>query len=57
MKVDPEEALPVDPNRRADMRVRADIARTWLAELEVLGWRPQGDIESLCARRRSSVRP
>jgi aminoglycoside phosphotransferase (APT) family kinase protein len=49
MQVDPEDALPVDPNRRADMPVRADIARTWLAELEVLGWRPQGDIESLCA--------
>jgi aminoglycoside phosphotransferase (APT) family kinase protein len=48
-QVDPEDALPVDPNRRADMRVRGDIARTWLAELEELGWTPRGDSRALYA--------
>jgi aminoglycoside phosphotransferase (APT) family kinase protein len=48
-QVDPEEALPVDPNRRAEMPVRVDIARTWLAELESLGWKATGDVDALFA--------
>jgi aminoglycoside phosphotransferase (APT) family kinase protein len=35
--VDPQDALPVDVNRRADMPARVQIAREWLAELERLG--------------------
>jgi aminoglycoside phosphotransferase (APT) family kinase protein len=48
-QVDPADALPVDPNRRADMQVRADIARTWLADLESLGWEATGDVDELFA--------
>jgi aminoglycoside phosphotransferase (APT) family kinase protein len=46
-QVDPDESLPVDPNRRADMPARADIARTWLTELDDLGWEPRGDVDAL----------
>src|SRR5262245_54581129 len=48
-QVDPSDALPLDPNRRADMSVRADVARTWLAELEDLGWEPRGDVRTVFA--------
>lgn len=34
--VDPADALPVDPNRRADMPARVQIARRWLGELASL---------------------
>ena len=47
LQVDPESALPIDPNRRADMRARIDIARTWLTELGSLGWKATGDVEAL----------
>lgn len=46
-QVDPERVLPLDPNRRSDMRARVDVAVTWLAELESLGWRRSGDIDAL----------
>ena len=42
-QVDPGLELPLDPNRRTDMRTRVDIAGTWLAELENLGWQIRGD--------------
>jgi len=42
-RVDPGHELPLDPNRRTDMRARVDIAGTWLAELENLGWQIRGD--------------
>jgi len=46
--VDPQGALPVDPNRRADMQARVEIARRWLGELESLGWQSAStDVERL----------
>ena len=46
--VDLDGELPVDPNRRADMPARVEIARGWLAELERFGlWRPPAVVESL----------
>jgi aminoglycoside phosphotransferase (APT) family kinase protein len=48
--VDPEDALPVDPSRRADMPARVQVARSWLGELERLGsWRASQAIERLFA--------
>jgi len=46
--VDPEGALPVDPNGRGDMSIRAPRAREQLAELERLGvWRTPAAVERL----------
>ena len=46
--LDPGRQLPVDPNRRADMTARVQIARRWLAELESLGsWRAHEGVERL----------
>ena len=42
-EVDPERDLPLDPNRRADMRARVDIADTWLAELGGVGRQIRAD--------------
>ena len=42
-QVDPGLELPLDPNRRTDMRARVDIAGTWLAELENVGWQIRRD--------------
>jgi len=42
-RVDPGLELPLDPNRRTDMRARVDIAGTWLAELENVGWQIRRD--------------
>src|SRR5262245_4092342 len=46
-QVDPGDALPLDPNRRADMQARVDGARTWLAELGSAGWQATGDVDGL----------
>jgi aminoglycoside phosphotransferase (APT) family kinase protein len=46
-RVDPDYDLPLDPNRRADMPVRVDIADTWLAELDGLGWQTRADAGAL----------
>jgi aminoglycoside phosphotransferase (APT) family kinase protein len=47
-QVDPEGALPADPNQRADMPARVRIARRWLAELESLGsWRAPDNVGRL----------
>jgi aminoglycoside phosphotransferase (APT) family kinase protein len=46
-QVDPAHDLPLDPNRRTDMRARVDIAGTWLAELESAGWQTRGDADAL----------
>ncbi len=45
--VDPDDALPVDPNRRTDMQTRVQVARDWITDLEGLGWHPPASLEAL----------
>jgi aminoglycoside phosphotransferase (APT) family kinase protein len=49
--LEPEEALPEDPNARADTLRRAAMAREELAELERLGvWRAPPELEAVLAQ-------
>jgi aminoglycoside phosphotransferase (APT) family kinase protein len=47
--VDPERALPVDPNRRADMPFRVEKAREWLDRLPDLASRHRSAAERILA--------